>query len=176
MNLKSFLLLTVSLLSIFISCISQDTLISLEIFPPRAKFINDQLNVEWKIPAEKNVKQYNIEVSKDGTTFTKAGTVLSKAREGDSTSPLTYTITSSATGLLAGAGLVLLPFLGFFARAIRRNRIVYIPAIALVSIVALVGCQKSSMDKTAETDILYLRVAQVDYSNNARYSFVVKVQ
>lgn len=171
--MKNYLLLAVLLICCFLAGKSQNNDPIILTFPPlEAKIINNQLSVEWTSFSEKNIKLYNIEVSRDGKAFTTIGTVLSKAEGGNSASPLNYTFSRSATNLLTGIILFLLPFLRFSNKA-RRKKTGYLVAVLCLSAAFLLGCRKSEVDKTEN---LYLRVSQVDNANHALYSKVVKVQ
>lgn len=176
MNLKNHLLLTAFLIFTFFAGKSQDNPIILTFPPLEAKITGNQLNVEWSTPTENNVKHYNIEISKEGKNFTKIGTVLSRADNGNSTSPLTYTFTKPASGLLTGIALFLLPLLGFSGNGAKRNKIPYIPAAIFISTIVLMGCRKSDIPEVDKTETLYLRVAQIDKADHALYSKIVKVQ
>ncbi|MGE9312638.1 hypothetical protein ACLOAU_13400 [Niabella sp. CJ426] len=171
--MKNFLLLII--FSGFVFCCShaQDNPISLEFKPIIAKIAANELQVEWSSITENNINRYDIEVSGDGKSFTKIGNVLSKAEGGNSTSPLNYTFARSATGLLAGVTLFLLPILGFSANKARRNKTMFILAFVFIGAAALTGCRKSEV---AKNETLYLRVGQVDNTNHILYSKIVKVQ
>ncbi len=171
--MKNYLLLTVLLICCFLAVKSQNNDPIILTFPPlEAKIINNQLSVEWTSFSEKNIKRYNIEVSRDGKAFTTIGTVLSKAEGGNSASPLNYTFSRSATNLLTGTILFLLPFLRFSNEA-RRKRTGYLVAVLCLSAASFLGCRKSEVDKT---ETLYLRVVQVDNTDRAAYSKIVKVK
>lgn len=171
--MKNYLLLTAVFVCCFLAGKSQNDDPIILTFPPlEAKITNNQLNVEWTSFSEKNIKLYNIEVSRDGKAFTTIGTVLSKAEGGNSASPLNYAFSRSATNLLTGAILFLLPFLRFSNDA-RRKRTGYLVAVLCLIAAVLVGCRKSEVD---QTETLYLRLVQVDNTDRAAYSKIVKVQ
>lgn len=175
--MKNYLLVAVFLICSFGVGKSQNNDPIILPFPPLdAKISNNKLNVEWTVPTEENTSHYDIEISKDGKIFTKIGTVLSKAEQGNSKSPIDYTFTRSATGLSTAAILFLLPLLAFSLNNTKPNRTRYLPATIFLSAVTLFGCQKSEVDKADKTEIMYLRVAQVDNANHALYSKIVKVQ
>lgn len=171
--MKNYLLLTVLLICCFLAGKSQNNdPIILSFQPLDAKVSNNKLQVEWTVPFEKNIKQYDIQVSKDGKAFSRIGMVLSKAEGGNSASPLTYTFTTHAGGFVTMSVLFLFTFLNFSTNKFQRKGTMYIITGLCIGAMGFGGCRKSEV---AKTENLYLRVSQIDNANHALYSKVVKV-
>jgi len=123
----------------------------------RASVSEGQLRVDWETASEQNCSHYKVEVSADGNTFKHAGAVASKAIQGSSSQPLSYTFTT-ATGAAALGMLALCPLLmGVWAG--RRRALV---ALALAGVCFVVACNKRKAATVETGHPLFVRIIQVD--------------
>ncbi|MCF3111033.1 hypothetical protein LL912_19760 [Niabella sp. CC-SYL272] len=123
----------------------------------QASVSEGQLRVDWETASEQNCSHYRVEVSADGNTFKHAGTVDSKAIQGSSNRPLSYTFTT-ATGAAALGVLALCPLLmGAWGR---RRRVLV--ALALTGACFVVACNKRRAATVETGRPLFVRIIQVD--------------
>src|SRR5690606_26794662 len=85
------------------------------------------LTIDWSSIHETNNHHFEIEVSTDGSAFTKVATVASKAPGGNSTTALQYTFN---LGLSDAPELIGMLLLGYILVGIRRSR--YIHGLTMV--------------------------------------------
>lgn len=134
---------------------------------------NGALQVNWQTLTEKNNDHFIIEVSKDGKIFSRAGTVQSKAVNGNSSVGTSYTFNKTVSTGAAVLGVIAL--MGMGAMGINRRR----KAALVMAIGAIIffgySCQKNDgkLDD-ANGQSLFVRVVQVDKDGTATYSKVIK--
>lgn len=124
----------------------------------RASVSGEQLRVDWKTAGEQNCSHYKIEVSADGNTFKHAGTVASKAIQGNSSQPLSYTFTTTAGSMALG----ILGLCSLLMGALGRKRRIQVFALALISICVLAACRKREIAVIETEAPLFVRIIQVD--------------
>ena len=145
-----------------------------------AKIINSALLVKWNTETERNNDHFEIEVSKDGENFKTINKISTKAKDGNSSSAISYEFTTSSSNLMGanmgwiGAGLGIALLLVAFTR---RNKSVRIFSLAIIiSLLGIVSCTKTSNDiNLSEEGKLWVRIAQVDKDGVKRYSKVITV-
>lgn len=133
---------------------------------------NGQLLVNWSTESEINNDHFDIEVSADGKQFTPIASVESKAPDGNSATPITYTFNSSLTGPHLQTVLFSLLLL-LQTVHLRRKKIAGL--VLIISLVAILSCSKSNPATTDKELRLYLRIAQVDKDGKKEYSKILKV-
>ncbi|WP_199120215.1 hypothetical protein [Pedobacter sp. ASV28] len=138
---------------------------------------SNQLQVQWQTTSEANNKQFVVQASVNGSSWTNLGTVASKAANGNSSEVIAYTATYQL-GQLALAGI---GFLGFLFLPVVRNRMARLAMIVLVVAMAA-SCAKQN-DSFADLKVqskagqsIYVRVAQVDYNGTTTYSDPIVVK
>lgn len=139
-----------------------------------AKIINGKLVVNWSTMSETNNDHFDVEISKDGTNFTKIGSVKSSAPNGISTGTIDYKYEmdlSGGTGLL-GIGILALGCLTLYFK--RKGKVLFILAMVVGSTLFIAGCKKVPADR-AYTGKLFLRIVQVDADGTQSFSKIVKV-
>jgi len=127
------------------------------------------LTVNWRTTSETNCKSYTVEVSADGDNWQSLGSVDSKAVNGSSSTPLSYSFTfdvSSATFAFIGMTLLLLVF---------PRKTQYAALLCLVaSVVVFTACTRDTRIPSIKADKLFVRVAQHDIDNTTSYSKIVQ--
>lgn len=127
------------------------------------------LAVNWQTTSERNCKSYTVEVSADGENWQSLGSVDSKATDGSSSTPLSYSFTFDVKGVaFASIGMALL-FLAF-PRKSRYSLLLCIVA----GIVVLAACTKDNRAEILKADKLFVRIAQQDIDNSVNYSKIVQ--
>ncbi len=130
---------------------------------------NGQLLVSWITNTESNNSHFDIEVSTDGKVFKKAGTVISKAPDGNSTSQLKYTFSISLDKalLLGFGGLLPLLFLPAFKDKSRK----YIIGATIILTGLFIfnsGCKKMDLSQDDAGKKVFVRIVQVDKDGTKR--------
>ncbi|MCF3108991.1 hypothetical protein LL912_09400 [Niabella sp. CC-SYL272] len=139
-----------------------------------AKIVNGKLVVNWSTMSETNNDHFDIEISKDGTSFTKIATVKSSAPNGTSTGTTDYKYEMDLTSSTAILGIGILT-LGGLALCFRRKRKgLVVLAMIVGSTLTIAGCKKVSADQVNKGP-LFLRIVQVDVDGTQSFSKVVKV-
>lgn len=140
-----------------------------------AKIINGELMVNWSTLKETNNDHFEIEASVDGVSFTKIGSVDSKASGGNSESTLDYQFQKTADSniLLFSLGIFVLGAAGLGAT--RRFRLVFGLLLLLGTTGFVVGCKKAD-PQSLENGKLFIRIIQVDKDGNKTQSKTVTVQ
>lgn len=138
---------------------------------------SNQLQVQWQTTSEANNKQFVVQASVNGRSWTNLGTVASKAANGNSSEVIAYTATYQL-GQLALAGIGVLGFL--FLPAV-RNRMARLAMIVLV-VAMVTSCAKQN-ESFADLKVqskagqsIYVRIAQVDYNGTTTYSDPIVVK
>ncbi|MGE9310565.1 BspA family leucine-rich repeat surface protein [Niabella sp. CJ426] len=137
----------------------------------KARYRNGQLIVNWRSLTETSNSHFDIEVSADGTNFTKIGTIKSKAINGNSSQELHYEFITAYSGL-AALGLTAFMFLGVLGK--RKSRLM-LSLIGMV-LVVVISCSKSVSEAIDNKQkIFYIRIAQTDKDGTRTFSKVIKV-
>ena len=141
-----------------------------------AIFKNALLSVFWSTATEQDNSYFEIEASADGISFTKIGTVKSKAADGNSQETLQYNFSTTTTsGTLLAVSIFLLA--GGFTIRNRKNKII-LYGLSACMLFSAVACNKANQDITSEKSkdaIAFIRIKQVDHNGTATYSKIVKV-
>ncbi|MCF3109751.1 hypothetical protein LL912_13300 [Niabella sp. CC-SYL272] len=138
-----------------------------------ATITNKQLLVKWITETEMNNDHFDIEVSPDGTHFKRIASVVSKAPEGHSATPLEYEYRSEQAQIALALAFGMLCCTALFSK---RRKWHYLPAVVILQAVAILsGCSKKDLKITTEIPNQYLRIAQVDKDGIKVYSKVVKI-
>lgn len=138
-----------------------------------ATITNKQLLVKWITETETNNDHFDIEVSPDGTHFKKIASVVSKAPEGHSATPLHYEYQPAQAEVALALAFGILCCTGLCSK---RKKWHYLPAVLILLAVAILsGCSKKDLKLTTGTPSQYLRIAQVDKDGIKVYSKVVKI-
>ena len=141
-----------------------------------ATYNNGNVLVNFTTVKETNNDHFDIELSKDGINFVKAGSVKSKAMDGNSDQPLSYSFEMSNAMKFGFAGISLF-IIGLLALMVnRRNKWIYNTAFVLsLTFLTASSCAKKESISMSDNNKLYLRIAQVDKDGTKNYSRVVKV-
>ncbi|MGC4235183.1 MAG: hypothetical protein QM594_19590 [Niabella sp.] len=141
-----------------------------------AEVIDNRLMVNWSTLTEKNNDHFDVEMSLDGKTFKKIHTVQSKAINGSSDVPISYSLAVPiSASLFMGIGILLLGFAGM-GKKLDRNKRIAIGILAGLTILTTNACSKGQdvIPGMTVKDI-YLRIAQVDKDGERSYSKTVKL-
>lgn len=142
-----------------------------------AVFVNGQLVVNWSTLSESGNSHFDIEISKDGTNFTKIGSVDSKAdKNGNSDAPIDYdfSINLQNGNTLLGIALFSIAFIALLFS--RKNKWLY--TVVLVGGLSIFGASSCSKDDAAgveDTGKAFVRIKQVDKDGKFTYSKPVQV-
>jgi hypothetical protein len=142
-----------------------------------AAIIGEDLVVSWTTLKEINADHFDIEVSKDGANFTKAGTVVTKATNGNSDITLSYKYSISATNAASFASVSLL-ILGLLSLLFFRRNKNLISAMFIVAIgtgiIGLSSCKKSDKVAVDSKTKIFVRVVEVDKDGTKAYSKILQ--
>lgn len=142
-----------------------------------ASIENHQLIVNWQTLQEIENSHFDIEVSRDGRMFKKAGTVISQAQDGNSSTSIEYRFQLELQNISL-VGLSLFPFLLAFSFPVknRRKYSLLLLTFFCVANVGLLSCSKeeNTISKN-ERETLFVRVKQVDKDGQAEFSKIIKV-
>ncbi|MCH5600935.1 hypothetical protein [Niabella ginsengisoli] len=132
---------------------------------------NDMLQVSWQTLTEKNNDHFEIEVSSDGKSWSKAGSnISSKATGGNSDISIQYEQSISLSGMaVMGVSIFLLSMGMMFRRNKWFGSVLMIVGMSAV----LYGCTKNDNDISTKAEKVYVRIKQVDKDGTASYSKVV---
>src|SRR5690606_9663821 len=101
------------------------------------------LTIDWSSIHETNNHHFEIEVSTDGSAFTKVATVASKAPGGNSTTALQYTFN---LGLSDAPELIGMLLLGYILVGIRRSRYIHgLTMVVVLGFFTISSCSKNDM-------------------------------
>lgn len=141
------------------------------------KILNNQLLVNWSTSTEKNNVGFEIEISKDGKNFIKAGQVNSKAISGNSNTAINYnfSININSTGTLLGISLFSLAF--FMLLINRKNKLVLLLLLFSATSIFTYSCTKSTAEQidVNNDNKLFVRIKQIDKDNHFQYSRTITV-
>ncbi|SDE07481.1 hypothetical protein [Niabella drilacis] len=132
---------------------------------------NGQLVVNWQTATENNCKEYVVEGSRDNLNWTVIGKLDSKAVNGNSSTPLDYSLSISLPVAMAALGIG-----GLFLLTLVRSRRARVLAVVVI-VLAVGACVKDGQAVDVEKgEVGYIRIAQYDKdSNTPHYSKVIKV-
>lgn len=139
-----------------------------------ASFSGDKLNISWQTLSETNNDHFEVQASGDGKNFTTVYTVASKAPNGNSDSPINYSLSFSLAAITALSGLGLLSLLAL-AMPGKRNKWMGFAASLAIGIVVWSGCTKADTALSAGLEKIYVRIAQVDTDGTKSYSKILVV-
>ncbi len=138
-----------------------------------ATISGSQLFVNWSTETETNNSYFEIEASADGTNFQKIGEVVSKAKEGNSSTPLQYQFNIDVSSQIAlGLGLLAFGTIGFTLSR-RRRLLAMLVVIAGISI-TIAGCTKETAEPVHTGSKVFVKVTQVDVDGTKTVSKVVQ--
>lgn len=138
---------------------------------------NNRLFVDWQTHSETGNSYFEVELSRDGTTFVKGGTVKSLAGNGHSDKMLNYSFSLEFAAIPAALGLMAIAALGLGYRkkyALKR----YMPLAVLLAVfylAAFSSCSKTGVSLADENTKLFVRIRQVDIDGSFKYSKTVQV-
>ena len=136
------------------------------------------LLVNWSTLSEDHHKLFEIEYSRDGSNFTKIGTVNSKSVDGSSAETISYEFSIGASDVAKSvAGSLAVVVLAFAVGGYRRRRIILslIGLMAVITIVTVSCNRDESVAAGADIANGYIRIAAVDKDGKKDYSKVVKI-
>lgn len=136
---------------------------------------NGALHVNWSTLTENNNGHFEIEASADGTKFTKIGAVLSRAREGNSSSPLQYEFSKKMSSILLSACMGILALCGVGMGCSRHKKARLLIFMLAGMGLGIASCTKSSFPQQDKNTSFYIRIKQVDKDGNFKTSKVVTV-
>ncbi len=139
-----------------------------------ASLSGDKLNISWQTLSETNNDHFEVQVSKDGKTFTTVYTLASKAPNGNSDSLLKYSVSFGLGTSAALSGLGLLSLLALAVPGKRRKWISLAASLA-IGIAVWSSCTKADTAIGDGVEKIYVRIAQVDKDGTKSYSKAVVV-
>ncbi len=138
----------------------------------QAKIVNGRLVVNWVTLTETNTDHFIIDVSKDGKTFGKIGTVNSKALNGNSDSPISYDF---STPVSTAASVLAIALLGLAFAGNSKNRKWLFAATAIMLIAIGISCNKYNDRPIDDKDgIYFIKVSSVDKDGTIKESKIVR--
>ena len=141
-----------------------------------AVFQNGQLVINWSTIKETNNSYFEVEASKDGKSFSKIGTVDSKAKDGNSDVSIGYdfSVDLQNGNTLMGIAIFSIALIALLFH--RKNKWLYTVIIACgLSIFGASSCSKNDAASIDASGDIYVRIKQVDKDGGASYSNTVKV-
>lgn len=127
------------------------------------------LTVKWQTTSETNCKSYTVAVSADGINWHNLGSVDSKADNGSSSTPLSYSFAFDVKGItFATVGIAVL-FLAF-----PRRRGYSALLCILAGIFVFAACTKNERTEILAEGKLFVRIAQHDIDNTTSYSKIIQ--
>lgn len=139
-----------------------------------AKIVDQSLIVNWSTITETGNERFEIEVSKDGQTFTKIGTVDTKALNGNSDKIINYSFSKTVDIPVAVMGISLLSLAVVALLANRKNKLLFSVMMVMGVGLAFASCSKSSdqVDVHADSKLL-VRIVQVDKDGKKSTSGII---
>jgi hypothetical protein len=139
-----------------------------------AKIVDQSLIVNWSTLSETNNERFEIEVSKDGKSFTKVGTINTKALNGNSDKTLDYNFSKTVDIPVAVMGISLLSLAVILLLVNRKNKLLFSVMMVMGVGLAFASCSKSSDQVDVHADSkLFVRIVQVDKDGKKSTSGVV---
>lgn len=140
-----------------------------------ASYNGNALSVNWTTLHEENNDHFEVEISSDGTNFTKLGEVASKANSGNAATSLDYNFRKEVSAGMLGIGFALLALGGMGLGFVRRRKMIFGMIILAGMATMYAGCNKNDALPTEKKDTkVYVRVVQVDKDGTKTFSKVVK--
>ncbi|MFD2918922.1 BspA family leucine-rich repeat surface protein [Terrimonas rubra] len=133
---------------------------------------DNRLLVNWTTLTENNNDHFEIELSANGKDFFPYATVQTLAKEGNSSTPLSYSHNLTVPQKIGlGLMLLLLMPLSIGSRKIRRMALFL---LLFAGTRTMYSCSKNNADMVLPADKIYVRIKQVDKDRHFIYSNVVK--
>ncbi|ULT40584.1 hypothetical protein KRR40_38330 [Niabella defluvii] len=170
-------------LQVYSAFVSAEAVLPVSFGDISAVYQNGTLNINWSTLSETNNREFVIEGSSDGKSWTKLGTVASKANGGNSDSAIEYSFSKSLQELLVLSGFSLVSMIIVMGMALllfpsikRKTAYMLTPVIAIAMAVTLFSCSKSDHSYDVdEKPVAFIRIAQVDKDGTTSYSKAIKV-
>ncbi|MGN7786431.1 hypothetical protein ACTJIJ_17995 [Niabella sp. 22666] len=170
-------------LQVYSAFVSGQAVLPVNFGEVNAVYQNGKLSLNWSTLSETNNKEFIVEGSVDGKTWTKLGAVASKASDGNSDTSIQYDFSKSVQELIALSGFSLLSMILLAGLALlmfpsikRKSAFMLTPILAIFMTLTLFACSKSdNAPEIGEKPVTYIRIAQVDKDGSTSYSKVVKV-
>ncbi len=139
-----------------------------------AKIVDRSLIVNWSTSSETNNDRFEIEVSKDGQSFTKAGTIDTKALNGNSDKTIEYSFSKTLDIPVAAMSISLFSLAIVALLINRKNKLLFSAMMVMGVGLAFASCSKSSdqVDVSGEGKLL-VRIVQVDKDGKKSASKVI---
>lgn len=143
----------------YLTAIDDNFVVPVTLMDFTAHILNDQLYVSWFTNSEANISHFDIEVSFDGKDFKKAGTVLSQAPGGYSSTPLKYTLDMPLNNILfLGFGglfsVLLLPMFKNKSKILHRKHSLIFTGLFLFNS----GCKKVDLSADETGKKIFVRI------------------
>ncbi|HTG56708.1 MAG TPA: hypothetical protein VL943_10605 [Niabella sp.] len=139
-----------------------------------AQIVDRSLIVNWSTLSETNNDHFEIEVSKDGQRFTKAGTIDTKAINGNSDTAIDYNFSKTVDIPVAVMSISLLSLAIVALLVNRKNKLLFSAMMIMGVGLAFASCSKSSdqVDVSGEGK-LFVRIVQVDKDGKKSTSRII---
>ena len=145
----------------------------------KSSFIGNKLLVNWESLKEENNKEFIIEASKDGENFVEIARVASLAKDGNSTEAIHYSYAAPWNEVAVKFGfplaiVLMLTSVVLMFIASKKRKTVLLPLIVLSLSFIVYSCNKKDKEEQAKPENVFVRVGQVDKSQNISYSAASK--
>lgn len=138
----------------------------------QAAHSNGQLKIKWTTLTETNNNHFEVEVSDDGSNFTKIATISSKAINGNSGIPIQYEHTIPLSNLALGLFPLIFAMLSFGFK--KRSYQMALLGVSIAIGIFLVSCNKESISINESNNKIFIRIAQVDIDGTKTTSKIIK--
>lgn len=141
-----------------------------------ANLRNNQLTVQWNTLSETNNAYFDVELSADGVSFSKAGTVASKAINGNATTAISYSFSLTGNGTV---DFLVIPALAFALGLLLLNRKNKLFSLLVVMsgaflFVSIASCAKRDINSIEQHKKIFVRIKQVDKDGKYEYSKTIQ--
>lgn len=138
-----------------------------------AKILNDHLIVNWVTLSETNNDYFEIEVSKDGKSFNKAGVIQSKYESGNNQgASYSYSISMTEISTILAAALFSLLCIAGVGR--KHKLLTRLYTLLVVLSFTYTACNKKQVQVDVDNENkLFVRIKQVDLDGGFSYSKVL---
>ncbi|MCH5718430.1 hypothetical protein [Niabella hibiscisoli] len=136
---------------------------------------DSRLVVNWATLSETNNDHFDVEISNDGFDFISIGSLVSKAKDGNSETIIEYTFSKTIhnVSLLGSSAFVL----GLAFLVVGRKNKILLMVFGVAGFVGInAGCNKQNYIKTNSSNNVYVRVAQIDKDGLKTYGRVIKAR
>lgn len=139
-----------------------------------AKIVDRSLIINWSTFSETNNDRFEIEVSKDGQSFIKVGTIDTKALNGNSDKTIEYSFSKTLDIPVAAMSISLFSLAIVALLINRKNKLLFSAMMVMGVGLAFASCSKSSdqVDVSGESKLL-VRIVQVDKDGKKSASKVI---